>query len=266
MRLPVNKFKKALHNPRPQYGLWMGLPDTTCAEICAGAGFDWLLIDCEHAPYSVRGVQNQLQAIAPYEVPAIVRPTEGSTAELKRLLDVGAQTFLVPMVNTAEHARQLVKAVRYPPEGVRGLGTSMARAAHWNGIENYLLDANREICLIVQVETVEALENLPDIAAVEGVDGVFIGPSDLSASMGYIGQPAHPEVKRAVLDGFKTIADAGKAVGILAVTKVLAKDYAEHGADFIGVGVDASLLAGAVRNLAAQYCGERTLQTLSAGY
>ena len=258
MELPINRFKRAINGDKTQYGLWLGLLDPVSAEIGAGAGFDWVLIDSEHAPYSVRDVQNHLQAIAPYRIPAIVRPVEGRTALLKQLLDIGAQTLLVPMVNTARQARQLVEDVRYPPQGVRGLGTAMARAAHWNGIDGYLQKANDEMCLIVQAETRTAMENLSDIVAVDGVDGVFFGPSDLSASMGHIGNPSHPEVIDAIEAGFKTIIAAGKAAGVLAVDADLAKNYADKGASFIGVGVDVSLLAASVRQLAKRFRNENT--------
>jgi 4-hydroxy-2-oxoheptanedioate aldolase len=264
-KLPVNKFKQNLQSPKPQFGLWMGLPDTICAEIGAGAGFDWVLIDAEHAPYDLRGIQHHLQAIAPYDVPALVRPAEGSTAIIKQLLDVGVQTLLIPMVNTAEQARQLVQDSLYPPQGIRGLGTSMARAAHWNGIPDYLHKANDEICLIVQVETKQALDNLNEIVAVEGVHGVFIGPSDLSASMGYVGNPGHPEVVAAVEQGIDTIVKAGKAAGVLAVDEKLANIYVEKGASFVGVGVDASLLATSVRNLATKFCNVDS-SNYTAGY
>ncbi len=253
MNLPVNHFKHSLKSGKASYGLWMGLPDTICAEICAGAGFEWLLIDAEHAPFSVRGVHDHLQAIAPYQIPAIVRPAEGRTALLKQLLDVGAQSFLVPMVDTAAQAEQLAQDVRYPPEGIRGLGTSMARGARWNRVEGYLQKANEEICLIVQVESVTALENLEQIVAVDGIDGVFIGPSDLSASMGHIGNPGHPEVVEAIERAFEIILAAGKAVGILAVDEALAKRYVEKGANFVGVGVDAALLANATTQLANKF-------------
>jgi 4-hydroxy-2-oxoheptanedioate aldolase len=253
MDLPLNEFKRALKSGKPQYGLWLGLADSTCAEICAGAGFDWLLIDTEHAPYSERDVLTHLQAIAPYNIPALVRPVEGNTALLKRLLDVGAQTLLVPMVDSAEQAEQLVQAVRYPPQGIRGLGTSMARAARWNRVGDYLHNANNEICLIVQAESVTAMENLPDIVAVEGVDAVFIGPSDLSASMGHIGNPGHPDVVAAIETGFETIIGAGKAAGVLAVDTALAQAYVKKGASFVGVGVDAALLANATKQLASQF-------------
>ena len=265
-KLPVNQFKKNLYSKKAQYGLWMGLPDSICAEISAGAGFDWLLIDAEHAPYDLRGVQSHLQAIAPYNVSVLVRPAEGSTASIKQLLDIGAQTLLIPMVNSAEQAEQLVRDCLYPPQGIRGLGTSIARAAHWNGIPNYLKEANKEICLIVQVETQQAIDNLEEIVAVEGVHGVFIGPSDLSASMGYIGQPDHPKVIDTVEHAIATILKAGKAAGVLAVDEKLAKAYSQKGANFIGVGVDASLLAASVRNLAAQFCSDKTQQEVIAGY
>jgi 4-hydroxy-2-oxoheptanedioate aldolase len=256
MDLPVNQFKRAIKSGQTQFGLWLGLPDSICAEICAEAGFDWLLIDTEHAPYSLRDVQNHLQAIQPYNVPALVRPVEGNTALLKQLLDVGAQTLLVPMVNTAEQARQLVRDIHYPPTGIRGLGTSMARAARWNAIKDYAQKANDEICLIVQAETTEAMENLAEIAAIEGVDGIFIGPADLSASMGYVGQPNHPEVMTAIEDGFKTILAAGKAAGVLAINADLADGFAEKGASFVGVGVDVALLSNATRQLANRFKGE----------
>ena len=253
MKIQHNAFKRALKGEKPLYGLWLGIPHSSCAEMAAGAGFDWLLIDTEHAPYSVMDVQHHLQAIAPYDVPAIVRPVEGRTAILKQLLDVGTQTFLIPMVDTAEHAEQLVKDLRYPPQGIRGLGTSMARAAHWNGTLDYLHKANEEICLIVQAESTTAIDNLEKIVAVDGVDAVFIGPSDLSASMGHIGNPGHPEVVAAIEKGFATIKAAGKAAGVLAVDPKLAEHYVSLGANFVGVGVDASLLAASVRQLARQY-------------
>ncbi|MEM8497704.1 MAG: HpcH/HpaI aldolase/citrate lyase family protein [Pseudomonadota bacterium] len=266
MKANKNTFKQALKNNTPLYGLWLGLPHSSCAEIAAGAGFDWLLIDCEHAPYSLMDVQHHLQAIAPYGVPAIVRPIEGRTAILKQLLDVGAQTFLVPMVDTAEQAEQLVSDVLYPPAGQRGLGTSMARAAHWNGVPGYLHEANDDICLIVQAESALAMENLKNIVQVDGVDAVFIGPSDLSASMGHIGNPGHPDVVAAIEQGFATIKTAGKSAGVLAVDEKLAKHYVGLGANFVGVGVDSSLLAASVRQLASQYIDPAGTQDQKAGY
>ncbi|WP_299199721.1 4-hydroxy-2-oxoheptanedioate aldolase [uncultured Amphritea sp.] len=268
MDLPVNKFKQGLKGDKPLWGLWLGLPDATCAEIVAGAGFDWLLIDSEHAPFELDSTMRHLQAIAPYGVPAIVRPEEGRTALLKRILDIGAQTVLVPMCDTAEQARELVKAVKYPPMGVRGLGSSLARAANWNRIPGYLQKANDEICLIVQAETVTAMANLEEIAAVEGVDAVFIGPSDLSASMGHIGNPDHPEVVAAIENGFKVINAAGKAAGLLCINPAKAHHYVEKGAKFVGVGVDTLLLGNAAKQLAESFQSgdNKSDATGSSGY
>jgi len=235
------------------FGLWQGIPDSTVAEIGAGAGFDWVLIDAEHGPFDIQSIMAHLQAIEPHPVSALVRPVEGSTALIKQLLDIGAQTLLIPMVDTADQARQIVAAAKYPPIGVRGLGTSMARAANWNRTTDYLTKANQEVCVVVQIETLAGLDNIQEIASVEGVDAVFIGPSDLSAAMGFIGNPGHPEVISAIEEAFKVIARAGKQSGVLAVTKELVDQYVAAGARFIGVGVDVALLANATRQLAAQF-------------
>ena len=263
--LKQNKFKKALSGDSPTFGLWQGIPDTTVAEIGAGAGFDWVLIDAEHGPFDVRSVMAHLQAQEPYPVSALVRPVEGSTSLIKQLLDIGAQTLLVPMVDTPEQAEQIVRAAKYPPHGVRGLGTSMARAANWNRTSDYLNKANDEICVIVQIETLAGLENLPQIVNVVGVDAVFIGPSDLSAAMGHIGNPGHSDVVAAIEGAFKVIHAAGKQAGTLAVTKELADKYVTAGARFIGVGVDAALLANATRQLAAQFI-DGSNKNETAGY
>ncbi len=265
MSMKINTFKQALKGDKPLFGLWQGIPDTTVAEIGAGAGFDWVLIDAEHGPFDVRSVMSHLQAIEPYPVSALVRPVEGNTALIKQFMDIGVQTLLVPMVDTAEQAQQIVKAAKYPPEGVRGLGTSMARAANWNRTSDYLAKANDEVCVIVQIETLTGLENIEDIVAVEGVDAIFIGPSDLSAAMGHVGNPGHPEVVTAIENGFKVIISAGKQAGVLAVNKELVNKYIEAGARFIGVGVDAALLANATRQLAADYI-ESSSSEKTAGY
>ena len=248
-----NKFKEALSGDKPVFGLWQGIPDTTVAEIGAGAGFDWVLVDAEHGPFDLRSVMSHLQAIEPYPVSVIVRPVEGSTALIKQLLDIGVQTILVPMVDSAEQAKQIVAAAKYPPVGARGLGTSMARAANWNRAPDYLNKANDEICVVVQIETLAGLGNIEEIARVEGVNAVFIGPSDLSAAMGFIGNPGHPDVVTAIEKAFQAVHTAGKQAGVLAVTKELANKYVQAGARFIGVGVDAALLANATRQLAAQF-------------
>lgn len=265
MTIKQNLFKKALGHNKVLFGLWQGIPDTTVAEIGAGAGFDWLLIDAEHGPFDLPSIMAHLQAVEPYPVSVLVRPVEGSTALIKQLLDIGAQTLLIPMVDTVEQAEQIVRAARYPPQGARGLGTSMARAANWNRAPNYLADANEQICIIVQIETLLGLENIEAIANVDGVDGVFIGPSDLSAAMGKVGDPGHPDVIAAIKTGFKAIQSVGKNAGVLAVSEELVKTYQEAGAKFIGVGVDAALLANATKKLASYFIADASDDT-GAGY
>ncbi|ARP94079.1 4-hydroxy-2-oxoheptanedioate aldolase [Bordetella genomosp. 13] len=253
MDLPHNHFKQALLAGRPQIGLWVGLADAYAAELLAGSGFDWLLIDGEHAPNDVRSVLAQLQAIAPYPSHPAVRPPIGDVALIKQLLDVGAQTLLIPMVETAEQAARMVVATRYPPAGIRGVGSVLARSSRWNQIPDYVHRADAEMCLLVQVESAAALRNLDAIARVDGVDGVFFGPADLSASMGHLGNPGHPDVQRAILSGIAQVRAAGKAPGILASDPKLARQYLQAGALFVAVGVDTSLLAGAARTLAASF-------------
>ncbi len=270
MELQKNKFIQKLKEKPVTYGCWVGLPDNTCAEIMAGAGFDWLLIDNEHAPYDLRTTMSHLQVLAAYDVAPIVRPVVGDTALIKQLLDIGAQTLLVPMVDTAEQARELVRATRYPPQGIRGLGASLARGAQWNRTPGYLHKANDEICLIVQAETVTAIENLDEIIAVEGVDGVFIGPSDLSASMGHVGNAGHPDVVATIKEGLKKIKAAGKFGGLLNMDPSLTQAYIDAGATFVGVGVDTSMLAQASKALADKYCNPESAANApakpSAGY
>lgn len=253
MQLPQNRFLAALREARPQIGLWVGLADANAAEALALAGFDWLLLDGEHAPNDPRSVLAQLRALAPYPVHPIVRPVQAEVALVKQYLDVGAQTLLVPMIDTAEQARQMVRAMRYAPAGIRGMGAALARASRWNQIDGYLDQADAQMCLLVQVETVDAVANLPAIASVDGVDGVFFGPADLSASMGLRGQPAHPDVQRTILDGIATVRAAGKAPGVLAADRALARQYLDAGALFVAVGADTSLLVAAARALAAEF-------------
>lgn len=253
MDIPENVFKRRLNAGEMQFGLWLGLPDTSAAEICALAGFDWLVIDAEHAPFDLRSIIAHLQALAPYASSPIVRPPIGDPVLLKQLLDAGTQTFLIPMVENAAQAKSLVAAVRYPPHGVRGIGTSLARAARWNQIPDYLNLANDQICLIVQVETVEGIENLSDIAKVDGVDAVFIGPSDLAASMGYPGNAAHADVVETISAALITICDAGKAAGLLSLDPASVERHRADGATFIGVGVDTLCLASATRSIADQF-------------
>jgi 4-hydroxy-2-oxoheptanedioate aldolase len=251
--LQKNLFKTALARQSPQIGLWLALADAYSAEICAGAGFDWLLIDGEHAPNDVRSILDQLQAIAPYPVHPVVRPPAGDVAPIKQLLDIGAQSLLIPMVETAAQAELLVSAVRYPPRGVRGVGSALARASHWNGIPGYLDQADEQICLLVQIETRRGLENIEAIAAVEGVDGLFIGPADLSASLGHRGHPEHEEVQAAIIDAIARIRTSAKAAGILATDGKLIREYLTLGCSFVAVGADTTLLSTGARTLAARF-------------
>ncbi|NWL45100.1 4-hydroxy-2-oxoheptanedioate aldolase [Pseudomonas hunanensis] len=253
MDMPINHFKQRLRSGEPQIGLWLGLADAYCAELAANAGFDWLLIDGEHAPNDLRGMLAQLQAVAPYPSQAVIRPVIGDTALIKQVLDIGAQTLLVPMVETAEQAQQLVKAMHYPPKGVRGVGSALARASRWNSIPGYLDHADEKMCLLVQIENKEGLANLDEIVAVEGVDGMFIGPADLSAAMGHRGNPGHPEVQAVIEDAIVRIARAGKAAGILSADEKLARRYIELGAAFVAVGVDTTVLMRGLQGLVGKF-------------
>jgi 4-hydroxy-2-oxoheptanedioate aldolase len=248
-----NTFKAALTRGDKQIGLWMSMATPYCAEICATAGFQWLLVDGEHAPNDVRSILAQLQAVAAYPSHPVVRAVVGDPALIKQLLDIGAQTLLVPMVETAEQAQALVSATRYPPLGMRGVGSAVARVSRWGGVRDYLDVADDEVCLLVQAESVNALRNLKSICAVDGVHGVFIGPADLAASMGHRGNPGHPEVQAAIDDAIRTIVASGKAAGTLTGDAALARHYLELGASFVAVGVDVIVLAQAVRKLAGQF-------------
>ena len=226
MRTPANAFKQAIASPGARIGLWLGLADPYAAELCATAGFDWLLIDGEHGPNDLRSMLGALQAVAPYPSHPVLRVPHGDAALIKQVLEIGATTLLVPMVDSAEQARALVAATRYPPRGVRGVGSGLARSSRWGRHSRYLHEADDSVCLLVQVETATALAQLDAIAAVDGVDGVFIGPADLSASMGHLGNPGHPEVRAAIDAGIARILAAGKAPGILAVDEALARGMA----------------------------------------
>lgn len=253
MNTPVNGFKQALAARRTQIGLWLGLADPYCAEICAGAGFDWLALDAEHGPNTIQTLLAQLQALAAYPVHTVVRATSGDPTHIKQLLDIGAQTLVVPLVESAEQARAVVRATRYPPVGIRGVGTALARAARWNRHADYLQRADSEICVVVQAESATALANLEEIARVEGVDSVFFGPADLAASLGHRGQPTHPNVRAALDRAFATILAVGKPAGILMSDEALAREFLAAGVSFVAVGVDTALLARATSALAARF-------------
>ncbi|TFZ06693.1 2-dehydro-3-deoxyglucarate aldolase [Ramlibacter henchirensis] len=258
MQTPVNRFKKALAERRAQIGLWQGLASSYSAEICAGAGFDWLLIDGEHSPNDLNSVLLQAQAIAAYpDTHAIARIPlgHGNVGQMliKQYLDLGIQTLLVPMVDTPEQAREIVRSMRYPPQGVRGMGG--ARASRWGRYPNYAKEANAQVCLLVQAETQQALDNLDAIAAIDGVDGIFLGPADLSASMGHVGNAAHPDVQAAIENSIGRINRAGKAAGIVTPDEALARRYLELGALFVAVGLDNNILAKSTSALAAKFKG-----------
>lgn len=252
MDLPANPLKRALREGRPQIGLWSSLPTHNTVEVVAGAGFDWLLLDAEHAPAELPVIHSQLQAMAGGTAAAVVRPGWNDAVLLKRLLDLGVQSFLVPMVQDADEARRAVAATRYPPQGIRGVAVAI-RANRFGRVKDYARRANGEICVQVQLETRKALENLEAIAAVDGVDGLFIGPSDLAADLGHLGDSAHPEVRSAIDDAIPRIVRSGKAAGILAPVEADARHWLALGATFVAVGSDVGLLARQSEALAAKF-------------
>lgn len=248
----TNHFKQKLKTQQ-QIGMWLGMADGYAAEIAANAGFDWLLIDGEHAPNDLRTILHQLQSIAAYPSQAVVRPVTADVGLIKQLLDIGAQSLLLPMIESAEQAQLMVSATRYPPEGIRGVGSALARASRWNSLNNYLNDADQQICVLVQIESKQGLANLDAILQVEGIDGVFIGPADLSAALGHRGHPAHAEVQQAIVSSIAKIRQAGKAAGILSADETLAKQYLALGTEFVAVGVDTSLLMKSMKQLLAKF-------------
>ena len=250
-----NPFKTALAARQPQIGLWLSMAEPYLAEVAATARYDWLLIDGEHAPNDLRSTLAALQAVAPYPSQPVVRAVNGDPALIKQLLDIGAHSLLVPMVDTAEQAAALVSATRYPPLGIRGVGSAVARVSKWSDRNDYLDVADDEVCLLVQAESVTALDNLEAICAVDGVHGVFIGPADLAASMGHRGAPGHPAVQEAIEAAMRTIIASGKAAGILTSDPALAEGYLRLGCTFVAVGVDVLLFAHAARQLRARFSG-----------
>lgn len=239
---------------RPVAGMFLSSGDVTAAEICAGAGLDYLLIDGEHAPLSLEGILAQLRVIAGTGTLSLVRVPALDEVIIKQVLDLGAQNVLVPMVHTAQDAEAAVRAMHYPPKGVRGVGSALARSGRWNRTSGYLQDAGDQVTLFVQIESAAGVENAAAIAAVDGVDGIFIGPSDLSATMGLIGQQAHPDVVAAVKKVIAEVKAAGKIVGVNAFVQAHAQEYVEAGADFVNVGADVALLARGSEALADTWC------------
>ena len=252
MDLPQNPFKRALKAGKPQIGLWSTLSSSYTVEVVAGAGFDWLLLDSEHSPVDIENLLTQLQAAAPYASHPIVRIPWNDMVNTKRVLDIGAQSLLIPYVQTAEEARSAVASTRYPPAGVRGVaGTT--RATRFGRVKEYAKRAHEEICVLVQVETQSALGSIEAICAVDGVDGVFIGPADLHASMGHAGETANAKVKPLIDDAIRRILKAGKAPGILTPNEADARHWLGCGALFVAVGSDAGILARGADALAAKF-------------
>lgn len=252
MDLPRNTFKAALREGRAQIGLWCTIAGSDNAEALAGCGFDWMLIDTEHSTVGLDTVKAMLQAAAPYPTQTVVRPGWNDAVEIKRILDAGAMSILVPYVQTAEEAARAVAAVRYPPQGTRGVA-GITRASRYGAVDHYIARANDEICLLVQVETAEALRNIEAIAAVPGVDGIFVGPADLAASLGHPGDTGAPAVRAAILDAIRRIRAAGKPAGILSLDPDLLQQAVAAGSVFTAVDVDQAILLRGARALAQHW-------------
>jgi len=251
MQLPVNEFKQALKAGKPQIGIWSSLCSPISAEVLADAGFDWVLLDTEHSPNELPVVQNQLDALLAGRTEGIVRPAWNDTVLIKRYLDVGARTLLLPYVQNPEEAKRAVAATRYPPQGARGV-SGCTRANRYGRIKDYFKRVHYELCVLVQVETMSAMQHIEAIAAIDGVDGIFIGPNDLAADMGHLGNWQHPEVWKVMEDAAKRIRKAGKAPGIL-VGEADGQRCLDMGYLFVAVGSDLVMLARGSEALAAKF-------------
>ncbi|HYG87449.1 MAG TPA: HpcH/HpaI aldolase/citrate lyase family protein [Azospirillum sp.] len=255
MKISENAFKHAIEAGRLQVGLWSILSSHVTVEIIAGSGFDWLVLDTEHAPNELPMVYSQLQAAKGGTAHPVVRVPWNDMVTLKRYLDIGVQSFLIPYVETAEEAANAVSYTRYPPRGVRGYSAA-PRASGFGRIRDYPQVCEAEIAVLVQVETRRGLDNIEAIAAIEGVTGIFIGPGDLSAALGHVGNPKHPEVQAAIEDAIARIRRAGKPAGILSADEALARRYIELGCAFVAVGSDLGILARTSEQLAAKFKGQ----------
>ena len=251
MKLPVNRFKAALREPGVQMGLWLSLGSAITAEISATAGFDWLLADNEHGPNDPLTITEQLRSAEQYPVSFVARAQNGTGRSIGPLLDAGVQTIMVPKVDTVDEAEAIVRQMRYPPMGERGVAVGSVRASRWGGIDDYMAKAADQLCLLIQIETRMALANLADLAAVEDVDGFFIGPNDLAASLGHPGRPGHSDVQKAIEEAISSLVSAGRPAGILTGDIEDAIRYAGLGCRFIAVGSDAGTLARGLRELAS---------------
>jgi len=253
MPAPLNTLKARLAAGEVTYGIWLGLAEPYTAEIAASAGFDWLLIDGEHAPNDIRSLSAQLAVIDGTGTAPVIRLPDDDPAKIKQALDIGAQTLLIPMIESGAQARDAVAACLYPPQGRRGVGSALARASRFGAIPDYLTTADDQICIILQVESRAGLAALDDLLAIPRLDAVFIGPSDLAADMGHPGKPAAPEVKAAVMEALARIRAAGKAAGILTTDPAYIEEATQAGANFVGVGIDVTIFASALRALAGRY-------------
>lgn len=251
----MNRIKDRLKTGEPLYGIFLGLAHPNASEVSASSGFDWLLIDGEHAPNDMVTIAAQARVLAQHDVDVFVRIRDRDPGHLKQLLDVGIRNFLVPMVDTAEQAEALVAATRYPPEGVRGVGAAGARATNFGRDRDYLKGANADICMMLQIETREGLANMDAIMAVAGVDGVFFGPADLSANFGRLGDPGHPEIRALIEKGVARARAAGKAAGVMTLDDELIVAYRDAGANMLSIGLDTNLLARAADALARKWKG-----------
>jgi 4-hydroxy-2-oxoheptanedioate aldolase len=252
MDIPANPFKRAIKAGRQQIGLWSSLSSHLTVEIVAGSGYDWLLLDTEHSPNELPMVHSQLQAATGGTAHPIVRPPWNDMVVIKRYLDIGTQTLLIPYVQTEEEAQNAVAYTRYPPKGVRGFA-STSRASRFGRVKDYFTRYEEELCVLVQIETQKGLDNLEAITNVPGVDGVFIGPGDLSAGLGHLNDQAHPEVQTAIADAIKRIKACGKAPGILTPDEKQARRYIELGTLFTAVGSDLGILARGSEALVAKF-------------
>ncbi len=253
MPAPINQFKRSILAGERQIGLWLAMANAYSAEISAGTGFDWVLIDAEHAPNDIGSILAQLQAVAPYDANPVVRLIGDDSWIIKQALDIGAQTLLIPMVESGDQARRLVSATRYAPEGTRGIGAALARASQFNATKDYITTAGDQICLLVQVETRAGIAAIPDLLSVDGVDGIFVGPSDLAADMGHPGNAGHPSVQAVVRQALMDIKAGGKPAGILSSAEDQLRSFIDLGATFVAVGTDIGILTGGLRDLRAKY-------------
>lgn len=253
VNLPQTLTERLAETQRPLIGLWVSSGSPIAAEIIAGSGTDWVLLDTEHSPNGLESTLVQLYAMSAYPVTPVVRLPTGDTVLIKQFLDLGAQNLLIPMVDSAEQAEQIVRAVRYPNAGVRGVGSALARSARWNRVEGYLGRADETISLTVQIESATAVKNVAEILAVDGIDAIFVGPSDLAASMGHLGQQNHADVVDSVLRVIAAARAAGKPVGVNAFVREDADRYLDAGANFIAVGADVAMLARSSEALVAEF-------------